>query len=286
MLGFYNFLAWLSGTFTEEPGNYGWFHLMFVAIIIVATFLICHFFKDAKDKTYRRIVLFTWLIIVIFEIYKEVIFSFHINKEDISQSTWSYQWDAFPYQFCSTPLYVLPFIAFLPDSNKVCYWIRRACMYFTATFAFFGGFAVYVYPNAVFIPTIGICIQTMVHHGSQVLLGIYTAVYMRKNFEIKEAWTAVCVFAVLSGIAILLNETVIYLLPKKTVFNMFYISRHFECILPILQDVYLAVPYALFLPIYLLGFTLVGAIIFFSEKGIMYLVYRKERAEAKENAEA
>ncbi len=83
MLDFYNFLSWLSGTFDEEPGNYGWFHLMFVGIVVVATFLVCHFFKDAKDKTYRRIVLITWLVIVLFEVYKEIIFSFHINEEDI-----------------------------------------------------------------------------------------------------------------------------------------------------------------------------------------------------------
>ena len=283
MLDFYNFLSWLSGTFDEEPGNYGWFHLMFVAIVVVLTFLVCHFFKDAKDKTYRRIVLITWLVIVLFEVYKEIIFSFHINEGDILKSTWGYQWYAFPYQLCSTPLYVLPLIAFLPDSNKVCYWIRRACMFYTATFAFFGGLVVYIYPNDVFIETIGICIQTMVHHGSQVLLGIYTAVYMRKSFKIKEAWTAVCAFAVLSGIAILLNETVIHLIPEDTTFNMFYISRHFDCTLPILCDVYKAVPYALFLPIYLLGFTLVGAIIFFSEYGIIHLVYHKEFAKAKEN---
>jgi hypothetical protein len=286
MLGFYNFLAWLAGTFTEEPGNYGWFHIMFVVIVVAATGVVCHFFKNADDKTYRRIVLITWIIIVLFEVYKEIIFSFDINEEDIAKSTWEYQWYAFPYQLCSTPLYVLPLIAFLPDSNKVCYWIRRACMYFTATFAFFGGFVVYVYPNDVFIPTIGICIQTMVHHGSQVLLGIYTAVYMRKNFKLKEAWTGVAAFAVLALIAIILNETMIHVIPEDNTFNMFYISRHFDCTLPVLSGVYKAVPYGLFLPIYLLGFTLVGAIIFFSEKGIMYLVYRKERAEAKENAEA
>jgi hypothetical protein len=286
MLGFYNFLAWLSGTFTEEPGNYGWFHIMFLVIVVAATGVVCHFFKNADDKTYRRIVLITWIIIVLFEVYKEIIFSFNINEEDIAKSTWEYQWYAFPYQLCSTPLYVLPLIAFLPDDNKVTYWIRRACMYFTATFAFFGGFVVYVYPNDVFIPTIGICIQTMVHHGSQVLLGIYTAVYMRKSFKIKEAWTGVAAFAVLALIAIILNETMIHVIPEDNTFNMFYISRHFDCTLPVLSGVYKAVPYGLFLPIYLLGFTLVGAIIFFSEKGIMYLVYRKERAEAKENAEA
>ena len=90
MLDFYNFLSWLSGTFDEEPGNYGWFHVMFVAIVVVLTFLVCHFFKDAKDKTYRRIVLITWLVIVLFEVYKEIIFSFHINEEDILKSTSGY----------------------------------------------------------------------------------------------------------------------------------------------------------------------------------------------------
>lgn len=276
MLGFYKFLSWLSGTFEEAPGNYGWFHIMFLVIVIAATGLICHFFKNANDKTFRRIVMIAWIVMVIFEIYKEVIFAFHIDEEDLMKSTWGYMWYAFPYQLCSTPLYILPIIAFLPDSNKVTYWIRRACMYYIATFAFFGGFVVYVYPNDVFIKTIGICIQTMVHHGLQVVLGVYTAVYLRKNYKISEAWTGLCVFAALSLIAILLNETMIHIIPEGNNFNMFYISRHFDCTLPILCDVYKAVSYPLFLAIYLLGYALVGAIIFFSQKSILRLVYHKE----------
>ena len=83
MLGIYKFLSWLSGTFEEAPGNYGWFHIMFLVIVIAATGLICHCFKNANDKTFRRIVMIAWIVMVIFEIYKEVIFAFHIDEEDL-----------------------------------------------------------------------------------------------------------------------------------------------------------------------------------------------------------
>ncbi|MBP5092246.1 MAG: YwaF family protein [Bacilli bacterium] len=275
MSGFYHLMSWLSGTM-ERPGNYGWFHIMFIGIVIVVTGLIVHFFKDANDKTFRRIAFIVWITIILFEVYKILVFSFHEDGDDISKSTWGYQWYAFPFQLCSTPYYVLPFVIFMPEKGKITRAIRRACMYYTATFAFFGGLCVYVFPNDVFVTTIGINIQTMIHHGSQVLMGVYTAVYMRKDFKIKEAWTGVLVFAALSSIAIILNEVMYYGLGEGEKCNMFFISPHFPCTLPLLSLIYPKVPHFVFLIIYLLGFTLVGGIIFYAEKGIISIVYRNE----------
>lgn len=38
-----------------RPTNYGWFHTMFIGIVIIATILICLFFKNKNNKTIRRI---------------------------------------------------------------------------------------------------------------------------------------------------------------------------------------------------------------------------------------
>jgi hypothetical protein len=50
-------------------------------------------------------------------------------------------------------------------------------------------------------------------------------------------------------------------------FNMFYISPFQPCTLPVLSEVYAKVPsYPVFLVIYVLGFTLVAALIYTIEK--------------------
>jgi hypothetical protein len=51
--------------------------------------------------------------------------------------------------------------------------VRRALYSFLGTFCLFAGLAVMVYPNDVFTSTLGISIQTMVHHGGMTVLGIY-----------------------------------------------------------------------------------------------------------------
>ena len=55
-------------------------------------------------------------------------------------------------------------------------------------------------------------------------------------------------------------------------FNMFYISRHFECSLPILSMIYPKVPYLVFFLIYTLGFILVAMLIYYIVVGIYKLV--------------
>ena len=237
---FERFLISLQGTM-PTPTNYGWFHLMFVALAIISTVLICYFGKNAKDKTFRRIVLISWIIILVLEIYKQLIYSV---SEVGGSAVWDYQWYAFPYQLCSTPLYLLPFVAFMKDGKT-----RDSIMSFLSTFAMFGGLAVFIYPNDVFISTIGINIQTMVHHGLQIVLGIYFMVY---------------VFGVMLGIAMLLNIVLYHtvMVNNGESFNMFYISPYFPCTLPVLSMIYAKVPYVVFLLIYIFGFILAGAIMF------------------------
>lgn len=250
-----------------RPTNYGWFHLMFFGIMVLSTILLCVFFKNCQDKTFRRIMLIGWVIMLTLEIYKQVIFSFDLS--DAGTVTWEYQWYAFPYQLCSTPLYVLPFIAFMKDCK-----VRDAFAAYMSLFSIFGGLAVYFYPNDVFVQTIGINIQTMVHHGLQIVLGVFCTVYYRKRFNIKYLLKSVAVFAGAVALAILLNEAVYSAFIANGIddtFNMFYISRHFECTLPILSAIYPKVPYIVFGLIYILGFAVISVILYFIQKGIILL---------------
>lgn len=256
----------LEGTM-NTPGNYGWFHIMFLIIVVVATVLLCKFFKDCSDTTFRKIILIGWIVIAVLEIYKQLIFSFEYSN---GVSNWSYSWYAFPFQLCSTPLYALPFIAFLKDGK-----VRNAVISYTATFALFGGVAVMLYPNDVFIETIGINIQTMIHHGLQVVFGVFISVRYLKELGWKFVLRGLPVFVVFLIIAYGLNIGVYHYfqsIGKDDSFNMFYISPYFDCTLPVLSSIYPKVPYIAFALIYILGFTVIAFIMTYIHVGINQLV--------------
>ncbi|MBQ4065400.1 MAG: YwaF family protein [Clostridia bacterium] len=253
------------------PGNYGWLHLLFLALTAAtAVFLILRY-RDANGKTVRRILGVAWIVMVVLEIYKQLVFSMGVTE---GVAHWDYQWYAFPFQFCSTPLYALPFLVFLKDGK-----VRDAFMTFFTGFSLFAGIAVMLYPGDVFIDMIGINIQTMVHHGMQVALGLFLVAYNRRRLCKKSFLGSLAVFYGFVLLAMGMNEVLHRYLAGKAseeTFNMFYISPHHPCTLPILSDVYAKVPYPVFLVIYLAGFALLSFGIYGAEKGILALVSRKK----------
>ena len=255
----------------KRPTNYGWFHLMFVFLVILVTVFLCFKFKNISDKGFRRIVLFSWITMVILEGYKQFVFSYSLENSIIE---WEYQWYAFPYQFCSTPLYVLPFIVFLKEGS-----IRDSFILYISTFSLFGGLAVFLYPNDVFIDTIGVNIQTMVHHGLQIILGIYFIVYARKKFNLKNFLGSTIVFMVLGLIAILLNCFAYTRIEEE--FNMFFISPYYNCTLPILSQIYPKVSYSAFVFIYVFGFAMIALLIYAIGRGSLKITSLRERRNAK-----
>ncbi len=252
----------------ETPTNYGWFHLLSMAVIITVTVLIVIKFKDCTEEKFRKIALICWIIMVCFEFYKQTVFSF---EYDVDKLTFSYQWYAFPLQLCSTPLYVLPFVAFLKDGK-----VRDALIAYSLSFALFGGLVVFFYPNDVFTEIIGVNIQTMVHHGLQIVTGVFFAVHERKKHSVKCFLYSIPVFIAFLVVALALNEGVFAALKSSGIddsFNMFYISRHFANHLPILSVVYASVPYLIFLLSYTIGFVICAAIVCLAILGGIKLVY-------------
>lgn len=274
MNSFEKFLIQLKATM-PTPTNYGWFHLMFVAIAALAITLLCSFARNIKDKTLRRFIFGCWLLLVLFEIYKQLVFSISSNEFGV---TWEFQWYAFPFQLCSSQLYLLPFVAFLKDGK-----IRDSIIAFLATYSLFGGLVVFIYPNDVFVSTIGINIQTMVHHGLQLVLGVFLLVYYRKKINWRFFARGVIVFIVMCAIAMTLNIVLYQTIMINTgdTFNMFYFSPYFPCSLPVLGDyIWPNVPYPVFLLTYLIGFTVAAAVVFAFQ---YYIIKGVQKIYAKKN---
>jgi hypothetical protein len=269
----------LDFTLAEAPRTLGVFHIVSVLAVALVSFLILRRFSSADDKTVRRLTLIFWIIILALEIYKQLVYTVSVEDGIFS---FDYQWYAFPFQFCSSPIYVLPLIAFLPSGRA-----RDFCIGFMGTFSLFAGLCVMVYPGDVFIKTLGIDIQTMVHHGSQVVLGIfYTVYYFRtRSKESRKRYHlgGIAVFGVLALTAITLNVAVYHAfvhLGIDETFNMFFISPYFDCTLPVLSAISPLVPYPVFVAVYILGFAAASSVIFYASLGIDKLISERKKAYA------
>ena len=268
-----DFLKFIQFEISEKMAPYGAFHIISFSLMIVLTVLLCVFARKIKEKTLAKILMIVWGVLVFLEIYKQFVYSYYFDAED--NIHWHYQWYAFPYQFCATPLTFIPFIALNKASNKVSAFVKEGVIVFATTFNLFAGLAVMIAPGDVFETyNMGICIHTMIHHGMQMVLGIFLYVYYHNKLNYWSYLKALPVFIFFIINAMLLNVIV----PNFTndSFNMFYISWREPCGLPILSNIYPKVPYIVFLLIYILGFAVAGFIVYNINYWIAWLIDRQK----------
>ena len=232
------------------PEPYGAFHICFVLISGLVCFLLCRFFKNPTDKTVKRILLIYSLLCIALEIFKQVAFTFGVKNGII---TADYQWYAFPFQFCSTPMFVALLAAILPSGR-----LYRACLAFLGTYGVIAGILVMAVPNTVFIDIIGVNIQTMVHHGSQITVGFFLLHRAHAIEKLSSAIGGTLIFLSVITIALILNCTVIHFIPEGEVFNMFFISPYFETTLPVYSGIQPKIPYPVFIFLYIFPYITVA----------------------------
>ena len=270
---------------SAKPEIYGIYHIVCLGIVILAAVLFAVFFKNVSNKTIRAILLGAWITIVLLEIIKQLegAYSPYYWGTDYDWATyrWEYLWHSFPYQFCSTPYYCLPFIIFLPDG----FW-RRSFIAFFATFSLFAGLIVMFYPGDVFVTNLFLDVQTMIHHGSMVIISVLLIAHERHKFKIKYFLGALAIFAAFVAVAVALNELLYYFVLaglENQAVNLFLISSHYQTTLPVLSLLSGKIPYPVYLATYFVCFSLASAIIFFAEKGILALAMLPQKIKAKKD---
>lgn len=243
-----NVLKFLDTEMTE-PASYGPFHLFFFALSIAVGVLLCLCVKNHK-KNAPRIIFTTAVIVAVLEVYKMINFGFSY-EDGIS---YSFPWGSFPFQFCSTPMYAGLLVGLFRKGR-----IHDALCAYLATYAVFAGLCVMVYPNDVFIETVGINIQTMICHGSMLTIGIYLLGSGYVKAENRTLFKALPVFAAMVAVAMGLNEWAYRSgLLEEHFFNMFYFSPYADPHLPVYSNVQnaLGVANPLSFIIYVAAFTL------------------------------
>lgn len=263
----------LLDTSMKTPLPYGWFHILFFVLSFLALIPLCRYPKTPTGTHVRQVVFVTALIVALLEVYKQINYSFSY-EEGIS---FDYQWYAFPFQFCSTPMYV-GLLAGIIRKGK----IHESLCAYLATFSLFAGLSVMVYPVSVFISTVGINFQTMICHGSMITIGIYLLITGYVPLNQKTVLKAIPVFACGVALAWLMNEIAyrVGLLETET-FNMFFISPYCEPSLPVYSLVQAVVPFPFCLVLYVAGFTAAAYLVLLIAMGVAKAARKLSKKEVK-----
>lgn len=245
-------IHFLQGTM-EEPEVISWFHFIALIPIIALAILIPLLFKNAEEKIYKRILLIFWIVLMVLEVFKQLVKSYHYGDP----SYWEYSVRDFPFSICSMVYFFIPIILFV-DKEKHPKIVDAATGYL-CLITLAAGIVVCVYPKMATSTLIYINVQTFIHHGSQVILGVFIYVWNRKNITIKTFYRSLIAFAITAVIAILIN---VAFYPRFI--NMFFINPTRITNLPVGNIVQEKAGY----PVYLIGFLSLIALMTF----LTYLV--------------
>lgn len=240
-----------------EPVAFGWFHWMCIGIMLIT---ICFLYKkkDTHSEKQLKIVLGVYGgVVLILEMLKQISWTVTYNIV-ISEFLWNYEWYAFPFQLCTTPMFVSLICVFLKKGK-----LRDCLLSYIAYTTIIGSIATIIMPDSCLVNDILVNVHTMwLHLGSFVV-----SVYLLMSGEVKidfKAWKkSIPVFLSFTTIANFLNVIVYQadVLNGET-FNMFYISPYFISSLPVFGELQQNVPYIVFLMTYVLALIFGSYLIF------------------------
>ena len=264
--------AWKwSPSFLPKNGGamYGWFFWLWMAIMVLECVLLLRVAAKHNKKTTDKVIFSYGLILTLAEVYKQVFFTIERGGD--------YPWHLFPWQFCSVPMFVA-LIAPLVRNERV----KDAMYKFLSFFGLIAGIMTLIIPEGLYWDYITITCHSFFWHTSIVIIALYLIVAngYAKTIKVflREMLAAAIVYAAAIGIALLLDVVWWFFIrahvPAGASFNMFYISPFFNSSLPVFRDIQPAVPYPVFLFLYILGFCLGTASMWFAAFGIRKL-FRK-----------
>ena len=251
-----------------RPPPFGRFHLLSVAVILLIAALMVVFRRRLPrgEATLRRGLVLFGIGLLLLEIGKQMAYSYTPG------SGWAYNWDRFPFQFCSTPIYVALVAMLLPAGRA-----RSALLNFLATYSPVAGCAVLFYPSPdVFHEIIFLNVHTMLWHGAMLLFGLYLWLTEAVIPTPGTALTAAAVYLPMPCIALLLNEWEMAAgFAGEFTFNMFYIARDGVCMIPVLSWFQANTPYPVFFAAYVVALGVGGALVTLGMGGIRYMARRR-----------
>ncbi len=258
---FEKFLYFLQGEMST-PVSFGWFHLL--CIFIMICFAVLLFFKRKNhNEKQLKLILGTYSIIALtLEILKQIIWAFNYDFVN-NVAIWDYEWYSFPFQLCTTPIYVCLICLFLNKGK-----IRDGLLSYLSYVTILGSIATIVMPDSCFTSDILVNIHTMWLHLGSFVVSVYLLFSREVKINFQAFKQAIKVFLIFVMIANTLNLLIYNLgILNGETFNMFYISPYFISTLPVFDMIQEHVPYIVYLITYV-WIIIIGASIIF---GVSFL---------------
>ena len=270
-------LEWLlniTPRFALRPAPFGVFHLVSVAVLLLlgALMVIFHRRLPRGEDNLRRLLIVFGVGLLLLEVGKQITYSYDPTLG------WAYNWDRFPFQFCSTPIYAA-LVAMCLRAGK----LRQALLAFLATYSPVAGCAVLFYPAPdVFHEIVFLNVHTMLWHGAMLLFGLYLWLTEAVTPSVKTALSAAAVYLPMPVIALVLNEVEMATgFAGEYTFNMFYVARDGYCMIPVLSWFQAHTPYPVFFAAYVLTLGVGGALVTAGMWGIRNAKCRMQNAECR-----
>ena len=246
-MNFVEKILYVLQTEMTTPKPWGWFHLMWVFLVIASLAILFGLRKKYSDKQLKIVLGVYGIIALILEVTKQVIWSFNYDVAT-NVVTWDYQWYAAPFQLCTTPIFASIICLFLKEDSK----LRNSLLSYMAYVTILGSFTTMIIPDSCFTSDILINIHTMWLHCGSLVVSIYLFMSGAVKINEKNLVEAFKVFLVFVLIAEMLNIGIYNSgILKGETFNMFYISPYFISSLPVFDVIQKSVPFVLYLLIYI-----------------------------------
>ena len=254
----------------ERPTNYGWYHIVWLIVMVLLCVFFCAVFaRKHNDKIDNRVIFGFGLFLLLIETYKQIF---------VTLENGQFVWGTFPFQFCSVPMYAAVIGPLIRKKS-----IQDIFYKFLALFGFVAGTAVMLYPDTCFhTDYVTILLHTMMWHVSMIVMGIYLIVAKKYCSNIKnilnEVGSGAIIFGIIVVISLVVNITAYHLYfgtennTTGQIINFMYISPYYSCPFPILGDIKENVHFVFFLIIYLIAFALGISIVWYGIFGIRKLV--------------
>ncbi|MBQ9263334.1 MAG: hypothetical protein IJ189_03880 [Clostridia bacterium] len=142
----------------NRPEMYGWFHMSWVVSAILAVLFLSLRKEKDHEKTLKRILFAYGVGSMLFELTKQIIWSYHYDAAE-RMGIWDYQWYAFPFQLCTTPIIISFVSVFLRKGS-----LRDCLLSYMAFITILGSTATAFYPEFCFVQTLMINMHTMYLH--------------------------------------------------------------------------------------------------------------------------
>ena len=257
---FEELLYFLQGEMTE-PKAFGWFHILWLILSAIAIFVLYKRKKYYSDKQLKIVLGVYGIIALILEVLKQLIWTFNYDTAT-NIVTWDYNWYAFPFQLCTTPIFVSLICLFLKKGK-----VRNSLLSYMAFITILGSIATVILPNNCFVSDILVNIHTMWLHLGSFVVSVYLIMCGEVKTNFKSLKGASIVFLIFVGIALFMNLFVYNIgILNKEEFNMFYISPYFISELPGFNFLQSNLPYIPYLTLYVCALILGGAIICYIAK--------------------